>query len=792
MSYQWLKELTGVDWSVEQMAEKLTLCGLACEDLISTARHMDKVVVGEVTGLEAVEGADKIRKATVCIGDESLSVICGAPNVAVGQKVPMALIGAKLAGDLTIKKAKIRGVVSSGMICAQDELGISSDHAGIWVLDPAAVPGTPLVDALDFDDYIMDFEMTPNRGDAMSAIGIARDVAALALVKVVAPGFDLKPSPEKVSGCLKVSIADPDACPRFTGRIIRNVKIGPSPWWVQKKLLTAGVRPISNVVDVTNLVLLETGNPIHAFDFDKFGSNEVVVRRARPDEKFKTLDGKDHTLTPDVLLITNGKEGKAAAGVMGGFDSEVTDKTTNVLLEVAYFNPVVIRRSRKQIGVVSEASIRFEKGVDPNNVLQASARAASLLQEICGGEVLDGVVDCYPEKIEPLTIELRPGRCNDILGTTMPTKRMAEILSALQLEVSGTDTLKVIVPTFRPDIIGEIDLIEEIARIEGYEAIPDAIYAKGPLVTSLHPGVEFEDELRKLMTGAGYDEMLGHGLADSRHASLLNPDLPQLEILNPVSEDLNIMRNDLVQTALTVIGHNLAHRNLDLKFFEIGRAYFPPDSKGVWVEDDRLLLAVTGNTPANWRERPRAFDFFDLSGALNQISEHFGWPAFEFEKTSKSYLDSEISFTVRHNGDDLGWIGRIKPEIERKFDIKQAVYVAQIGFSSLLSRGQTITEFTPLPIYPAATRDLALVVDKAVEAGRIVQTVKTLAGGLAESVEIFDLYVGKQIGSGKKSIGIAISYRLAERSLSGDEIDKAQLRIVNGLKQEFDAQVRDK
>lgn len=791
VSYQWLMELTGLDWSVEDVAERLTLCGIACEDIEATDRYLDKVVVGEVTNLRPIEGADKIRLATVDTGGESLDLVCGAPNVAVGQKVPVALLGAKLAGNIEIKRVRIKGVESCGMICSERELGFSEDHSGILVLDSTAVPGTPLGEHLDFHDYVLDFELTPNRGDSMSAIGIARDLAALALTKVIYPTYELKTASEKVVDCFSATSEDLKACPRFTARIIRNVKIGPSPWWVQKKLIGAGMRPISNVVDITNLIMLETGNPIHAFDLDRFESDQVVVRRAREGEKLTTLDGREHTLNPDVLLITDGKQARAAAGVMGGFDSEVTDNTTNILLEVAYFDPAVIRKSRKQLGLVSEASNRFEKGVDPNNVPMASARAAYLFQELCGGEVLEGMVDFYPRPIEPVNTSLRPRRCNDVLGTRIATERMIEILAHLELEVTGGDPLKVTVPTFRPDLTREIDLIEEVARIVGYDSIPDATENIGPLYAPPNPTELFENELRTVLTGAGFDEILGHGLADSKLARLLNPEPGQLKIVNPVSEDLDIMRNDLVQTALGVVGHNIAHRNLDLRLFEIGKAYFPPDIDDNWVEEDRLILVTTGNTPISWRDKPRPTDFYDLTGGLDRLAKHFHWPRLQFVVAESPYLEPEQSFALMLDGTAVGVAGLVRAKMARRFDIKQAVYILQLKLEPLVQQGHGLAEFEPLPVYPAVMRDLAMVVRETIRVDQLIGTIRSLADDLAEEVEVFDVYTGKQIGAGKKSVAVAMSFRSPERNLSNAEIDELLTRIVSRLKKDFNAEIRD-
>ncbi|MFQ5499151.1 MAG: phenylalanine--tRNA ligase subunit beta [Candidatus Zixiibacteriota bacterium] len=795
LSYNWLRELSGLDWPVEEMADRLTLCGTACEDIESTSRYMDKVVVGRVVELTAIEGADKIRKAIVDVGDSQLTLVCGAPNVAVGQYVPVALAGAKLLGDVTIKKTKIRGIESSGMICSERELAISDDHAGIMVLDPASRVGQGLVECLDYDDYIMTFELTPNRPDSMSAIGVARDLAALASTKVKRPKIALQESIDPTSKEISVRIDDPDACPRYAARVIRKVKVGQSPWWIQKRLLMSGLRPISNIVDITNLVLLESGHPLHAFDLDRFGSREVVVRCAADKEDFTTLDGKQHKLSPDVLLITNGKEGVAVGGIMGGLHSEVQADTVNILLEAAYFNPRVIRRGRKLIDVVTESSTRFEKGADPNdNLISSLNRAAYLMQELCGGEVSDGIVDCYPEPVNPMSIRFRPEKCNRILGINIEAERMAQIFADLEFSVlsTGSGVLEVTVPTFRPDIEREIDLVEEITRIVGYDSIPDSVSARGPQYTPKHFEDIFRSDVRHVLTGMGFDEMLGHGLADSGLATALHPDLRQVRIINPVSEDLDIMRNCMLLSGLTAVAHNLAHRNMDIALFEIGSVYFPPDASGKWVEEPRLLLAVTGQTDHTWRDRPREHDFYDLRGALDQLEAHFHFGQLQYEPTDVSYFESTASFRIVLSGQPLGVIGLLDTRTLKRAEIKQPVYIAELSIESLMSASDRLVAYSPLPVYPAAPRDLAMIVNQSVRAGDLVSTIESVAGGLAESVRIFDLYMGKQIEDGKKSVAIAISYRSPDGNLSSEEVDSVQSRVIESLKKQFDVVIRDK
>ncbi len=793
-SYNWLIELTGLDWSVEDMSSRLTNCGTALEDSEATDQYMDKVVVGEVIDLKPIEGADKIRLATVNIGSDTMDLVCGAPNVAKGQKVSVALLGAKLVGGMKIKKAKIRGVESCGMICSERELGMSEDHAGIIVLPEDAPVGQPLAEYLDYQDTQLTFELTPNRPDSMSAIGLARDAAALASVKVKKPEINLTESSEEASDYINVKIDDPDACPRYAARVIKNVKITESPWWVKKKLLVCGIRPINNIVDITNLVLLESGHPLHAFDYDRFGSKEVVVRRAADKEKFTTLDENEHTCTNDVLLITNGKVGVAAGGVMGGLNSEVEDNTTNILLEAAYFNPSVIRKSRKHLGFVTESSTRFEKGADPNeNLIFALNRATALMAEICGGEVLKGIVDCYPNKIEPKEINLRLNRCHALIGKELSKERITQILTDLELVVEDKgDSLNVIAPTFRPDLEREIDLIEEVARMEGWGNIPDAITNIGPLFTPLYEDDKFAEESRRVLTSAGFDEMVCHGLVDSKFANKIDPESKLVKLVNTSSSDLNAMRNNLVMSALPVVGHNISHRNMDLKLFELGKAYFPPDKNGEWIEDNRIIIVVTGQSHNSWRENPRALDFYDLTGAINSLSDHFHWPELEITPEKIVYLEDKLSYKIMLNGTVIGNIGQVKASLAKAADIKQPLFLAELSTKLLIENSNRVAKFKPLPQFPAAPRDLAIVVEFGVPAGDLLASVKKAAGNLAEKVEIFDLYTGKQIEKGKKSIAISISYRHSERSLSGEEIDERQEKVISTLKEKYNAEIRDK
>ncbi|UCD16906.1 MAG: phenylalanine--tRNA ligase subunit beta [Candidatus Zixiibacteriota bacterium] len=783
--YSWIKELVEIDWPAQDLAERLTVSGEEAEIDEPYLGQFGKIVVGRVIELEAIEASDHLKRAMVDTGGEKVQVVCGAPNVQLGQKVVFAGLGAELADGMIIKAVKLRGVKSTGMICSERELGLTEDHSGIIVLDDDAPVGMPIKDYLGLADVIIKLDLTPNRADLLSVVGVARDVACLAGKKLKRPDYHLTESGGDASEMVKVSIADPEACPRYAARVIKNVRIGPSPWWIKRKLLLCGIRPISNVVDITNLVLLETGHPLHAFDYDRFDRKEIMVRRAINGEKFITLDGNEHTLNQEVLLITDGEKGVAVAGIMGGLESEVSDDTTTILLESAYFNPVTVRRGRMKLGVISESSNRFEKGADPNMVPEALNRAAYLIQKYAGGEVMGGIIDCYPREIRPLKVAFRPDRANAVLGTNLTKGRMLKILQGLEFGVSGKDLLEITVPTFRPDVSREIDLIEEVARIEGLDNLPTVERNIGPLFSRPAEDDLFCDLIRRGMTAQGFDEMYGIGLANAALLSAVTGDRPQLKILNPIAEDLTVMQNDVLYSLLKAVSHNLAHRNMNLKLFEIGKAFLP-DSEAV-----QIGLALTGRSDDQWYEPGRAYEFYHLKGALDVVCELGNFPQISFRPEPVMPYKDGSSFRLILEGQGIGHAGRVDEKVARRFDIKQPVFTAVVDFAGLYSRHRPTGAYTPLPRFPAAPRDLAVIVDEEIRVGDILDTIREVGGDLLERLNVFDMYRGRQIGEGKKSLAFAMVYRSFERSLENEEVADLQEKIANSLKERFNAEIRE-
>ncbi|MGB5137275.1 MAG: phenylalanine--tRNA ligase subunit beta, partial [Candidatus Zixiibacteriota bacterium] len=502
ISYNWLKELVNFDLDPHQLAEKLTSIGTAVESVEPVAAGLDNVVVAKVVACDPHPAKDNLKVCRVELGrDIQMTVVCGAPNVRIGMKAALALPGAKLAGDLTVQSVDKFGVLSEGVLCSQAELGLSDDHSGLMEIDPAIKSGADLKTALNLEDHVLSFDLTPNRADCLSAIGIAREISVIVGSPIKRPAVEIKESSDQAATQVEIVIDDLEGCPRYAARVIRAIKIGRSPWWMQQRLLASGVRCINNIVDIGNYVMLEYGQPLHAFDFDNFSQPKVVVKRAAAGESFTTLDGVERKLSEDVLLITDGNTPVAIGGIMGGQFSEVSDKTTNLLLEGAYFNPSIIRRGRKHLGLTSEAQTRFERGADPNIISAALDRAASLIEKYAGGKVASGIVDFYPNRIEPIKLELRPTRVNQILKTEMSSPTMIDILQGLEFKVTPGKNVTVEAPTFRPDVTREIDVIEEIARVYGYEKIPVVMRAGGDLVVSRDATAIFTDRLKQTMLG---------------------------------------------------------------------------------------------------------------------------------------------------------------------------------------------------------------------------------------------------------------------------------------------------
>ncbi len=786
----WLKELSGVSWTPEEMSVKLTASGSAGDPHYLNPDHFANIVVAEIIAAEKHPDADKLTVTQVSDGKTTHQIVCGAPNCAAGQRVALALPGASLQGEFKIKATKIRGVASSGMICAEDELGLGDDHSGIMILPENAPVGAALYDYLELGDPVFDFEITPNRPDCLSAHGIARELAVLDGRTYDMPAVAVTESTARASDFISVRIEDPRACPRYAARIIENIKIGPSPQWIQKRLLDCGIRPVNNVVDITNYVMLETNQPLHAFDYDRFGSKEVVVRRANDGEKFTTLDGNEHTLSRNVLMITNGARGVAAGGVMGGLESEVEEDTTTVLLEAAYFDPSVIRKSRNELGLSSESSYRFERGVDPNAVIYASNRAALLMAELAGGKVAAGMVDAYPSIISGNRISLRHQRVTQLLGIDVPREFIFNTLKNLGMDVTDGDPIEVITPTWRPDLEREVDLIEEIARIFGLDNIPVTRTNSGPLYTPTHDHDVIKDRIRDILTGFGLDESIGSGMAHPARMVEIDSDLEPIKITNSISDDFGVMRTRLLYSLIVSAGNNTRHRNVDFKLFEVGKVYLR--AKTGYIEPAVCGLVLSGKSSETfWQQPPSDSDFYEIKGIVCGLLSGLKVTDVTVTPAAVAGYAGGQAYAIYSGDIHVGTLGVVDPKIARKFDIKQICFAAEIEIEAVLKARYDRRQFKPLPKFPASSRDIAAIVDTSVPAGEMIEAIEKIGGEIVESVAVFDLFMGGQIPEGNKSLAFSVIYRSGEKTLEDSEVDAVHVRIVEYLEKTFGAKLRE-
>lgn len=793
ISYNWLKELVDFDWTPEQLADKLTMSGLETESILPMVEGLDKIVVGKVEKTEKHPSSDKLSVCLVNVGSKKLQIVCGAPNVQTGQFVPVALVGAILPDGMQIKSDEIKKVKSEGMLCSEKELGLGEEKDGIMVLENGLQAGISLKTALGLDDWILDVDLTPNRPDCLSMLGIAREISALTGSPIRKPKIEIIESSEQISSYVRIEIEDKIACPRYTARIVKSVNIAPSPFWLKRKLLAVGIRPINNVVDIGNLVMMELGHPLHAFDYALFSTKKIAVKKAKENERFITLDGVERKLNQDVLLITDGKNGVAIAGIMGGMESEISSYTKDVLIESAYFDPRTIRRGRMKLGISTESSYRFERGADPNITEMAVNRAASLIKQIAGGEILKGVADTYPNPIIPLKLDLRPKRVNQILSISLSAQEMSKILNSLDLKTKDKgNSLEVEAPTFRPDLTREIDLIEEIARIYGYDKIGIASNAGGSLLTEIIVEEKLQRKVKNLLIGKGFFEIVTNNLVHPKLLNKINPEYEPLALRNPLSEEMSVLATSLAYGMLSIIAHNKNHKQNDLKLFELGKIILPKEKDKLPLEKQSLCLALSGKRkPMQWGESHKdEVDFFDLKGIIEEIFESIGVAKLEVSPNKKSLFEPDCSLSFLANRELIGFCGEISKEILDDFDIKDKVFLAELDFELLAKLTPFEISYVALPKFPDSKRDLAILVDQDVLSQEVEKTIREVGKELVDEVALFDVYQGKQIPKEKKSLAYSISYRLPERTLTDKEIETAHQNIINQLKKEFKAELR--
>ena len=795
VSLNWLKQYIDFDLSPEALADRLLMLGVETESIKRLGEGLDGVVVGRINAVRNHPNANKLVLCDVDVGLETdLQIVCGAPNTREGLAAPVAMVGATLASGLSIRPAKIRGEQSRGMLCSEKELGISDDASGLMTLADDLPIGAPLPTALGLDDAVLELEITPNRPDCLSMIGIAREIGAETGNPVKQPSVHVKEAVSEVRDLTSVSIDASELCPRYAARVIRGVKIEPSPIWLQRKLESIGVGTINNVVDITNFVLMECGHPLHAFDYHKLAENRIVVRRAATDETLTTIDGSECKLTTDMLVIADAEKPVALAGVMGGFDSEISDHTVDVLLESAYFHPPSIRKTSKSLGMHTEASHRFERGADPEGVIPAINRAAQLIAEIAGGEIAAGIIDVYPGKREPVKVKLRPERANFVLGTQISSDEMVEILSRLGFEVSPT--FEVTVPTFRADVSREIDLIEEIARVHGYDNIPTTMPAGDVPTPPPTAKSELRERVKTHLIASGMTEAVNYAFYDPRGFDRIRLEASDsardaLNIRNPLSEEMSIMRTTLVPSLLENAQRNRNHRVENIQLFETSKVFVPRGDSELPNEPERAAGVIAGNIGAGVHGDPyRAADFFDIKGIVEGLLDVCGISDYTIAPTRHPLFHPGRNASVEVSGQHLGIFGEIHPEVQQNYDLDHKAYLFEFDLEILADASDLTRRVEPISIYPSVNRDIAVVLDAEISASRPVEVIRSVGGDMVKFVRLFDLYIGDQVPDGKKSLAYSIEYSSPTETLTDEQVDGVHEKIVKRLNGELGAKLR--
>ena len=799
VSLNWLKDYVEIRMGLKELIHLLTMAGLEVEEAMSVGEGFDKVVVAEILSIRKHPNADRLSFVEVKTHQGTLPIVCGATNIKEGQKVPLALVGARLPNGLEIKKSKIRGVSSEGMLCSETELGLGQDTSGIMILPPQTPTGVDLGEALGLKDTILDISITPNRPDCLCVIGVAREIAALTHQKVKYPLVSLSDRGEEVHQKTSVTILDPDLCPRYVARMVEEVKIGPSPQWMKNRLEKVGIRSISNVVDVTNYVMMEYGQPLHAFDFELLEEGRIVVRRARQGEEFVTLDGVKRALDEEMLMICDGVKPVAIAGIMGGLNSEIKENTKRVLLESAYFNPAGNRRTSKKLGLETEAAYRFGRGIDYGGCLAAANRAIQLIQELASGRVVEGVVDVYPLPIQPNPIRLSVRKIHQILGKEVSGEQVKRYLGDLELEVreQDKDVLIVAPPPFRGDLEREIDLIEEVARLDGYEGIPVTI-PKGP-PSSEERSKEFLIERKVIDTLIyhGYHEVVTYSFTSPTSSDILglptdDPRRHHLRILNPLTEDFSVMRTSLLPGLMETVRYNVSRKNSNLKLFELKKVFLPQGGEKLPEEVKYLVgLAMGFDRDPHWAFSPRPVDFYDIKGCVEDLLDTLQIKEAKFNKAEDvPYLHPGKTSRIALNHETLGVLGEIHPQVLSQYEIQGKAYLFEMDFSKMMKWAEEGRRFQPLPKFPAVYRDLSVVVDHALEAERVVEAIRAFRQSFIEEVTLFDIYQGSPIPEGKKGISYRIRYQANDRTLTDEEVNQYHEKVLSRLKEVFQLDLR--
>ena len=789
----WIKdyvEIDGID--INEYRDKMILSGSNVEEVKSLGKNIDKIVVGKIEKLESHPDAEKLQIVMLDIGSEVIQLVTAANNMKVGDFVPAVLHGGLISDGTKIKKGKLRGVASNGMLCSLAELGYSDNviptdvKEGIFVINQECTPGEDIITALDFAEEIIEYEITPNRPDCLSMIGMARETAAVFEKEIKYPEKEIKTEVDNIKDYIDIDIKNTELCTRYFARVVKNIKVEPSPWWMQKRLMTAGVRPISNIVDITNYVMLEYGQPLHAFDLDDIAGKKIIVDIATDGQKFTTLDDAERTLTSEMLMINDGEKAVGLAGVMGGLNSEIKDNTVNILIEGANFNAGNIRATSKKLGLRTEASSRFEKGIDSNICLDAVNRTCELIELLNAGTVVAGEIDIYPEARVSKEIKVRTSRVNSILGTYMTPDELQRIYERLEMAVKADgDDLYVTPPTARLDLKEEVDFIEEAVRIFGYDVL-DTTLPKGSSQGGKPRVQTLEDVAKDILVAIGLNEIQTYSFVSPKTVELINVSEDSIKrnfvkLLNPLGEENSVMRTSLLPNVLEVMARNYNRSIEEVAAFELGR---------VFIKTEELLPREIRNIAMGIYGEEN--DFYAMKGDVEALLEKMGIFDYDFvpEVNNPTFHPGRCA-NILYNGTLLGTLGEIHPVVAENYNIDVKVNVAELDFNEIMENCNTEKLYSPLPKYPAMTRDIALVVKEAVYASDIEKIIKEKGGKLLEDVKLFDIYRGKQVEEGCKSMAYSLTYRNMEKTLTEEEVTAVHSKVLETLEKELNAVLRD-
>ena len=789
---KWLKDYVDINIDPKEFGDKMTMSGSKVERVEESGKEIDKVVVGKIVKAEKHPDADKLTVTQVDVGSEVIQIVTGATNIKVGDHIPVAVNGASLPGGIKIKKGKLRGIESNGMMCSAQELGLELENLpeeqlhGILIMEEGLELGKDAKEILGLNDSVIEFEITNNRPDCLSMIGIARESAATLGTSIRYPEVSVKENNEDVNAYVKIKIENTELCPRYTARVVKNVVIADSPAWMQERLLKAGIRPINNIVDITNYVMHELGQPMHAFDLEKLEGRQIIVRNAYENEAIKTLDEVERNLDPTMLMIGDAGKGIAIAGVMGSSSSEIDSNTKILVFESANFENVNVRVTSKKLGLRTEASAKFEKGIDMELTLTAINRACHLVQLIGAGEVVGGVIDSYPSPKAPRTVQLRTDRTRSFIGADISDETMTEYLVSLGFKVSGNGVLDVVVPTFRNDVDREADLMEEIARLYGYERIPSTLMSTTFTQGGKSPTQKLIDRAKDNMVAQGLFEVYTYSFVspnvyDRINLKAENPIRNAIKLINPLGEDQSIMRTTILPNLLEVISRNYNRKIEDGQFFELSKIYIADKLplEGLADERETLTVGMYGK-----------MDFYDLKGVIENLLSELNVEKYRILPSNHDSFHPGRIAELLINNKRVGWLGEVHPDVLDNYDIPVRVYMAELNFDEIVKSCSDAITYKPLPKYPSVARDIAIVVSDEITAGQIEEIIRNKGGKLVEEIKLFDVYKGSQIEEGYKSMAYSIVYRSEEKTLNEEDISKVHNKILSSLENQVGAALR--